>query len=148
MSDIRILGSGSRWATPQDHASIIHNGLVAGISVLLMMGRATSPLGVTLVHGGYRASPEDPYSGADGIMDAYARSAGWAVEAHPAMRHPTQDFGRWPGAGPARNRYMVALGADAFIGFPLTGSRGTWRCEEAARGQIPVMLTFDLELIR
>lgn len=39
------------------------------------------------------------------------------VESHPAKNHPTQDFGPWPGAGPNRNRYMVSLGADAYLGI-------------------------------
>lgn len=38
------------------------------------------------------------------------------VESHPAQNHPTQDFGPWPGAGPNRNRYMVGLGADGYLG--------------------------------
>ena len=47
------------------------------------------------------------------------------VEHHPAVGHPTENFGGWPGAGPRRNAHMVGLGADlcaAFIG-PCTSGR-------------------------
>jgi hypothetical protein len=47
-----------------------------------------------------------------------ARLAGHPVrvEGHPAQGHPTQDFGKWPSAGPNRNRYMVSLGAMRCVG--------------------------------
>ncbi|MFB6934553.1 hypothetical protein [Streptomyces chartreusis] len=47
------------------------------------------------------------------------------IEQHPAQRHPTEDFGPWPGAGPRRNAHMVSLGADACLAFigPCTSPR-------------------------
>lgn len=71
-----------------------------------------------VVHG-------DCPSGVDMFTDQWAvrmRNQGFPVEPekHPAQRHPSQDFGPWPGAGPIRNRYMASLGADqccAFIGL-------------------------------
>ncbi|MEU1863677.1 SLOG family protein [Streptomyces gardneri] len=52
---------------------------------------------ITFVHG---HCPD----GADSLADAWARANGVTVEPHPAQRHPTQDFGPWPGAGPPPQR--------------------------------------------
>lgn len=46
-----------------------------------------------------------------------------------------------PSAGPLRNQYMVNLGADECLAFPLPGSRGTWDCVRRARAAgIPVVI--------
>lgn len=76
---------------------------------------------VTIVHG---ACP----TGADAIASWWVRQFSRILditeEKHPAQRHPNQDFGPWPAAGPRRNAYMVGLGADlclAFIGACTSG---------------------------
>lgn len=81
---------------------------------------------VTLVHG------KCHLGGVDLIAHRIAENWGWTPEPHPAIGHPTQDFGPWPGAGPKRNRYMCSLGADLVIAFPGPGSKGTWDCLQAA----------------
>ncbi|KIF67596.1 hypothetical protein HY68_01455 [Streptomyces sp. AcH 505] len=65
------------------------------------------------------------------------------VEQHPAGGHASE-FGRWPGAGPRRNKYMVSLGANACAAFigPCTrprckvagphGSHGATGCADLA----------------
>ncbi|SFD13519.1 SLOG family protein [Streptomyces aidingensis] len=70
---------------------------------------------LVVVHG---ACP----TGADRHADQLARqmrARGMPVdiEPHPAVGHPTEDFGPWPGAGPRRNAHMIALGADACYAF-------------------------------
>ncbi|MET9346271.1 SLOG family protein [Streptomyces termitum] len=57
---------------------------------------------MTVVHG---TCP----TGADALADAWARAHGVPVERHPAQRHPTEDFGPWPGADPRRSTFMVGL---------------------------------------
>lgn len=37
------------------------------------------------------------------------------LEGHHPTKHPTEDFGPWPQAGPNRNRYMASLGAAACL---------------------------------
>ena len=72
-----------------------------------------SPL--VLVHG-------DCPTGADQCADRWAvrREEIVTMERHPA------DWKKWgKSAGPARNRYMVNLGADMCIGFLRAGSDGT-----------------------
>jgi len=67
-----------------------------------------------LIHGDCRR-------GADAMADRWARAAGVTVEAHPA------DWRRLgTAAGPARNRAMLAAGADLVIAFRAAGrSNGT-----------------------
>ena len=71
--------------------------------------------GLVIVHG------HCP-TGVDHMADEWGslmRAAGnpVRVERHPAQRHPTQDFGPWPGAGPRRNEYMASLGAHICLAF-------------------------------
>lgn len=81
---------------------------------------------VTLVHG---ACP----TGADHFAAAHAERMGWTVEAHPA------DWSQGRGAGPERNKRMVALGADLCLAFPFGASRGTRGCMVLAeKAGIPV----------
>lgn len=85
----------------------------------------TEHLGLTMVmvHGDYASSCDQPDS--DEIADLWGTHMMQAgrpltIERHPAQNHPTQNFGPWPGCGPARNKYMVGLGGYdlcmAFIG--------------------------------
>lgn len=71
-------------------------------------------LPATIVHG---ACP----TGADAIASwwvrQFRRNLDLSEERHPAQRHPTEDFGPWPAAGPRRNAYMVGLGADVCLAF-------------------------------
>jgi hypothetical protein len=131
----RILVTGSRdW----NGLEIVHAHLASAVY---------QNVPAVIVHG---ACP----TGADAIASWWVRMhrvIGLTEEPHPAQNHPTQDFGRWPGAGPRRNRHMVSLGADlclAFIG-PCTrpncrqpkphDSHGAAGCADAARAAgIPV----------
>jgi hypothetical protein len=142
MSHLRVLVTAWRDATPQHHAAIIHRGLVAAIGATILAGRPR-PTTVTLVHGDYRRSGNS--AGGDHIAAEFGRKAGWAVEAHPAQNHPTEDFGPWPACGPRRNHFMISLGADLLVAFPGPDSRGTRGCVEAAWGRIPVIFTMMLE---
>lgn len=89
------------------------------------LGDAVEELGgpgnVTLVHG---ACPD----GGDAMTDEYGRACAIRLERHPAQRHPMQDFGRWPAAGPRRNAYMVSLGARLCLAFlmPCTKADCAW----------------------
>lgn len=57
------------------------------------------------------------------------------LESYPA---PWDDFDK--AAGPIRNKYMVQLGADECLAFPLPSSRGTIGCMKLARAAgIPVV---------
>lgn len=47
--------------------------------------------------------------------------------------HPGKCDDFCPDAGPRRNAYMVSLGADICLAFPLPGSRGTRNCMRLAR---------------
>jgi hypothetical protein len=82
--------------------------------------------------------------GVDAIADHAAVDWGWKVEAHPAMGHPTENFGPWPACGPRRNEYMCSLGADLVIGFPDQASQGTWGCLRAAARYGLVSLVYGL----
>lgn len=99
---MRVLCTGSRTWNDSGHVATVL-GHLAGDALL-----AGEPF--VLVHG---ACP----TGLDGIVDRLADGNGWVAERHPAQRHPTQDFGRWPGAGPRRNAYMVGLGADLCVAW-------------------------------
>lgn len=120
----RVLVTGSRdWA---DHDTV---------RAALAVARWDAQGPMVVVHG---ASP----SGADAIASWWCRSfsrnegLGISEERHPAKRHPTQDFGPWPGAGPRRNAYMVGLGADvclAFIG-PCTRPNCQWPQAHSSHG--------------
>lgn len=91
---------------------------------------------MTFVHGACK-------TGADAIADRLLREWGFAdsIEQHPAEKHPTQDFGPMPGAGPRRNAYMVKLGAWLCLAFPCVRSKGTRGCIELAwTAMIPVRI--------
>lgn len=96
----RILITGSRtW----DNWPIIRHALV--------MHEDSS--GTMLVSGGCP-------NGADAICESVAAALGWPIERHAA------DWRRYgKRAGLARNREMVARGADLCLAFQRDGSRGT-----------------------
>lgn len=106
MNPYRILVTGSRdW----EDVGVIRRALEEAVAIVPRY----QP--ITVVHGNCPG-------GADRHADHIARwmrGKGMAidVEQHPAKGHPTQDFGRWPGAGPRRNAYMVSLGADMALAF-------------------------------
>ena len=117
----RVLVTGSRnWTNPDVIARVFDQYGVAGSAV-------------TVVHGGQVSY--DPVSrmryGADYFADILARRRGCKVEKYPAdwKRHRKQ-------AGPIRNAYMVSLGADFVLAFPLitptSASTGTLGCMRLA----------------
>lgn len=96
---------------------------------------------LTVVHG---ACP----TGVDRRVDEWARPD---RVPHIIERYPAQNFGSWPWCGPARNAFMVELGADVCLAFyqPCSsrkckrtdehGSHGTDHCARTAkRAGIPV----------
>lgn len=99
----RILVTGPRDC---DNPEIVHDVLMQAV------GCYDGP--VTIVHG---ACPTGVDAIAHEWATTWAQSMGLSVEAHPAQKHPTQDFGPWPGAGPRRNLYMTELGADLCVAF-------------------------------
>lgn len=104
----RILITGSRsW----DNATAVH------VAVELAGSTAgASPRDVTIVHG--------DAVGADRIADQLAGIYGCQVEKHPAADHPDPL---------ARNRHMVALGADVCLAFADRWASGTGACAREAR---------------
>lgn len=74
-----------------------------------------------IVHGGCP-------SGADAVVDRWARRRDYEPEVHPA---DWATHGK--AAGPIRNVEMVTDGADLCIGFLRDGSRGTKDCLTVAR---------------
>lgn len=88
---------------------------------------------VILVHG-------DADLGGDKLADTIWRSWGGQTERHPVTSEDWEQYGKK--AGPRRNEYMVSLGADQWIGFPVGGrkeSPGTWGCRDIAEAAgIPV----------
>lgn len=86
---------------------------------------------VTLVHGGA--------AGADRMAAEIARHWGWTIEEHKA---DWRRYGR--GAGPVRNRKMIALGADACLAFIRNHSRGATHCAVwAEEAGIPTVVYRD-----
>ena len=103
---------------------------------------------VTVVHGAAK--------GADTVLAGVASGLGFQVEPHPAQWSVHEgcwchDLSRRCGfAGPRRNAYMLSLGADLCLGFPLhpehlprgadrkNTSRGTWdMLNRAAAAGVP-----------
>lgn len=91
----------------------------------------TGPGPRTLVHGGCR-------TGADKIADNLWRQ--WMVD-DPRLTLPEVYPAKWRdgrSAGPVRNSWMVAQGADICLAFPIGLSRGTRDClMKAQRAGIP-----------
>lgn len=114
---MRILVTGSRDWWDEDTIADALNFIVGSVD----------PATVTIVHG---ACP----TGADAIVDRLARAAGAIVEPHPA------EWSRFRrAAGPKRNGFMVSLGADVCLAFPMGASFGTRDCiAQAAAAGIPV----------
>lgn len=74
--------------------------------------------------------------GADIIAKEIWEYQGMTVEGHPAEMGPDGHV-----LGPKRNAYMVSLGADMCLAFPLPSSRGTYNCIRLAReAGIPVRI--------
>ncbi len=82
--------------------------------------------GITVVaHGACHLGGADETAGvwaaANGVIE-------WAFPVDHARDGP------WPGAGPTRNRRMLgAVRPDLVLAFPVTESRGTFDCAQAAR---------------
>lgn len=76
-----------------------------------------------LVHGACR--------GGDMIADEIWKSWGGLTEPHPVKKIHWDYYGL--GAGPERNRFMVNLGADECVAFPIGRSKGTRGCYDLAR---------------
>lgn len=72
---------------------------------------------IIIVHG------QCPYGGVDLHAESWAKVQRQRWEPYPA---DWDAHGK--AAGPRRNTEMVALGANLCIGFPGSGSRGTWDC--------------------
>lgn len=125
---MRVLITGWRNATSLNNGGAVARGLVLAVATARLAGGGRLPSGWrdhpgeghTLVHGAC--------AGVDAIAHLHALRWNWNIEPHPATGHPTQDFGRWPEAGPRRNNHMVSLGADIVLGMPGPGSRGTIQC--------------------
>jgi hypothetical protein len=118
----RLLVTGSRQCT-KSQADFVVARLEALARPVLNVDRR-----VIVVHG------QCPYGGVDLVADRWAEdTAGCEAERHPAERTPS---GRL--LGPARNRHMVGLGADACAAFPALTSSGTWDClNKAIHSLIP-----------
>lgn len=109
-----------------DDGAFVHAAAIARVEGHPLSNDASDIPPMTLVHGACHLG------GVDAIAERLARKWGWTIEAHPAIGHPSQDFGPWPGAGPRRNAYMIGLGADIVVGLPSGQSRGTMGCLELA----------------
>lgn len=123
MKPIRILVTGTRDVTPLLERTVCA-ALEDAFAALSPAQRATA----VVVHGAAR--------GADTVAGFWALTSGLTAERHPA------DWDRHgPGAGPVRNREMVAAGADVCLAFPRPSSAGTWDCvRKAAHAGIPVRI--------
>lgn len=97
------------------------------------------PKEVMVVHG---ACPK----GADSLADSIATAYGMAVETHPANWNSRTDtesglkvYDR--GAGFARNKKMVELGADLCLAFIKDNSHGATHCAKLAKeAKIPTVI--------
>lgn len=117
---LRILITGSRYFTNRHMVRAAITQAIADLN--------TTAEHITVVHG---AAP-----GADSLADSVARELGCAVESHPA---DWKKYGR--AAGPIRNNYMVSLGAQLVLAFPLGASPGTRGCiRTAEQAGIPVRI--------
>lgn len=147
---VRVLFAGSRyWHDPTRVAVALLGAIRWYCAAHLRPGQ---PAVVTLVHG--RCDPRmannafaawdwaithpgrGPFHGGDWLAHHFALSQGWIVEPHPA------DWARHgDGAGPIRNREMVATGADVAVGLLLGRSKGTRGCMDLAQAaDIPTRL--------
>jgi hypothetical protein len=116
VSPYRVLVTGWRdW--PQSGAWFVHQILRECTQQLL--GRWP----IVVVDG------KCPFGGVDQYAYEWAESQPLVFpERHPAMRGPRGNI-----LGPARNSYMVSLGADICLAFPGPQSRGTVDCANKAR---------------
>lgn len=110
----RLLVTGPRDYTDEQ---FVHGTLTSIVDQPVFPGH------VILVHGD---CPTGVDHFAQNWADNHGALLGVTAERHPAQNHPTQDFGPWPNAGPARNKYMAGLGAARCVAFiqPCT----SWRC--------------------
>lgn len=84
----------------------------------------------TIVHGGAR--------GADKMAERLAIEFDWPFQSYPAQ---WDRYGK--AAGPMRNQFMVEMGADVCLAFPLHNSRGTFDCAaRVALAGIPLVPCF------
>lgn len=100
---MRVIVCGGRDYADRDQVE-------ATLAVELEIAGAGADDPVTIVHGDSR--------GADRLAGSVAEAWGYPVEKHPA---DWKAYGK--GAGPIRNRHMLACGADLVIAFP--GGSGT-----------------------
>ena len=117
----RVLVTGSRyWPAPQ----VVHDALDEAFSYA-----PRRPF--VLVHGACRHGADE-----HARLWAVAAAVTCAVIEEP---HPADWFRLGNSAGPARNREMVAAGADLCLAFPLPNSVGTQHTIRLAeRAGIPV----------
>ena len=115
----RILVTGSRdWSDSMSLSKALALEVVPAIE---------KGLDVVVIHG-------DCPTGADAITQEVCDANNVPTERHPA---DWATYGR--SAGPVRNKYMVDLGADVCLAFPLLNSRGTLNCMRLAeQAGIPV----------
>jgi YspA, cpYpsA-related SLOG family len=102
----RVLVTGSRTWT--DYSAILD----------ALSEVASEHAAVVVVHGAAK--------GADSLAARAARELGLQTEPHPA------DWSAGRGAGYARNARMVQLGADLYLAFIKSGSRGASHCSTLA----------------
>lgn len=111
---MRLLVTGSRTISPQESETVRRVLNEVQAADILRFGHRE----ITVVQG------ECPYGGVDLIAER------WADETEHAQSegHPADWDGLGKAAGPIRNSYMVSLGADMCLAFPVAWSRGTWDC--------------------
>ncbi len=80
---------------------------------------------LTIIHGACSRFSGGVQKSVDMIVDFVARGLGHGIERYP-VNHDLD--GPWPGAGPARNRRMLAVRPDQGLAFgPLWKMDPTWR---------------------
>lgn len=115
MDTFRVLVTGTR-----EDGLYLHQFVSTVLTSLIHDDRTPPHRRVIIVHG-------DCPQGVDQYAKMWAVRARIQQEPHPA---DWKKYGKR--AGPIRNGQMVATRPDYCIGFPASGSRGTWDCLQKA----------------
>lgn len=116
----RLLVTASRYLTHEEDYGVVTKGL--GIAIFDLMQQGATE--IIVVHG-------DCPTGGDAFTTEFINKIERSMRSYNLIlkleTHPA-DWSKGKAAGPARNKYMVELGADLVVVFPQKGApnRGTF----------------------
>lgn len=146
---MKILVTGSRWATYEQHYATIARGIGIGIETLRQ--KYPNDNVILVRHGACPKRSQAPFQpGVDQLTVEFVNKIKNTMRSHGINVDHKGEPANWQkyglAAGPVRNQLMVDEKPELVIGFPLMGvaNKGTNGCLKMAKNAGLEVMTFNL----